>query len=128
MEPDRPWPLNALLVRARKARGMSQVEAANAADVSASKWRSIELGYTVPSGGVHVQYDPDDKDVVGAAKAVGLDPAELMAALGREFDESAGPIVREPAALLGEARQLLREGMAKVEAAERALVQRRALE
>lgn len=71
------WDAGRLLQDAREQRGMSKVEAANAAALSESWWRKTEAGYFRTHGKDHT-YRPTPETLSRAAQVVGLPPARLL--------------------------------------------------
>jgi hypothetical protein len=79
---DQQWPAGAAIQRARG--NLSIRAAAKRAGISEARWRHIELGYQIASGGHKLPVNPRPENVVAVARAVDLDPAELFALMGRD--------------------------------------------
>ena len=91
-EDDEPWPLGAMLRRARGTPGqpgfVSQREAARRAGISEGRWRQIEAGHRFV-GGQRVRETTTATRIAKMARAVGIDEREAVAAAGldpREID------------------------------------------
>jgi transcriptional regulator with XRE-family HTH domain len=108
VEPDE-WraTVGGLLRRARRARRMSKRGAAEAAGFSEALWRQIEDGERITRG-VSVPANPRDENLEAAAKAVGLDPADVFQAAGRTYEPTGEPLSadNEYAALRDELEKL----------------------
>lgn len=77
----------------KQARGRtSKRKAAQRAGFSEALWRQLEDGYRTVQQGVTVPVNPRDDTLEAAAKAVGLDPAEVFRAAGRPYE----PLPPEP--------------------------------
>lgn len=74
------------LEQARRGRGLSKREAASRAKFSEVVWRQLESGERQVAAGIRVPVNPKDETLEAAARAVGLDPAELFAMAGRPWD------------------------------------------
>lgn len=75
----------------RRARGqVSKREAARRAGFSEALWRQLETGEKSVAAGVVIPVSPRDETLEAAARAVGLDPADLFRLAGRKYH---GPIV-----------------------------------
>jgi hypothetical protein len=70
---------------------MSKRGAAEAAGFSEALWRQIEDGERITRG-VSVPANPRDENLEAAAKAVGLDPADVFRAAGRTYEPSDEPL------------------------------------
>jgi transcriptional regulator with XRE-family HTH domain len=80
-----------MLGSARRRRKLSKRAAARAAGFSEGLWRHLEEGVRLVYG-QEVTPNPRDENLVGAATAVGIDPAELFAAVGRTWDPTKTPV------------------------------------
>lgn len=70
----------------KRARGrMSKRSAAARAGLSEGMWRQLEDGYRTVQAGMQVPVNPRDETLVAAARAVGLDPADVLHAAGRDY-------------------------------------------
>jgi transcriptional regulator with XRE-family HTH domain len=73
------------LQRARKARNWSIRRAAREAGVDDATWRHLEEGVRTSRSGEKVGASPRDDTLASVARSVGLDPAAVFEAAGREF-------------------------------------------
>jgi transcriptional regulator with XRE-family HTH domain len=76
------------LADARAAAGLSIRRAAKVAGLPATLWADLERGERSTPG---VRVGADDAVIAAAARAVDVDPAELLAALGREVSATVTP-------------------------------------
>ncbi len=76
------------LERARQQRGLSKRAAAHLAGLSEVTWRQLESGKKQVAPSVVVEVSPRDDTLVAAAMAVGIDPAVVLAAAGRNYEPS----------------------------------------
>lgn len=76
--------VGALLQRARKSRNLSIRKAAKAAGIDDATWRHLEEGERTIRG-EKVPASPRDDTLAAVARAVGLNPAEVFRAAGREY-------------------------------------------
>lgn len=70
------------------ARGRESIRSvAQRAGVDEALWRQVERGYR-PLGGTEIVANPRDGNLEAIALAVGLDPSEVFAAVGRPYTPS----------------------------------------
>jgi transcriptional regulator with XRE-family HTH domain len=79
------WLLGTIIRRARGQRSIRRMAAR--ADISEARWRQIEQGYQDVGGGIRREVNPRDETLIAMAQAVGLDPVELFAQIGRPWDD-----------------------------------------
>lgn len=90
-DPSSPKRVGAALRRAREVAGISKREAARRANVSEATWRNLETGEQPLRTGQVAPMNPRPETLVNAARAVGLEPAEVLRLAGRDDVEVYGP-------------------------------------
>lgn len=83
-----------MLAAARRQRGLSKRAAAREAGFSEALWRQLEDGERPVAPGVTVPANPRSETLESAARAVGLEPADVFAAAHREYHAPAQPDIQ----------------------------------